>query len=231
MTSPKTLFSMKWTHLRHLVAATALMLLALPLHANIVNPGDFATPDLFPDPGNAPLLADITGIFNFGSGALRGTWEEIVAVDPFGISCSGCLDFAFIFNVDQSSANPIATIGFANVFGYTTDMGYVSTGDVAPDLVNRLANIGTFDAVGWGFSGLVGPGQSTDVLVVATNARNFDRSGFTSLNLDPGSVSLGRQSGSIFLLLGPVAAPEPSPVLLLSLGLVGITAFRKRIKA
>jgi len=230
MESPTKLFSMNFVRLRNLLAATALMLLTLPLHATLINPGDTINPlgAAFPNPGNPPIIEQLSGTFNFGSGALKGTYDEIVLLDPLGLTCTSCLDFVFFFNVDPTSTASISTFGFASLAGYTTNIGYVTgggSGGINPDFATRFPSSGA--VVGWGFTGLVGPGQSTNFLVVATNATKFDKSGFVSWNEDPTSVSQGRASGFVFSLDGPVA-PEPSTVVLLSLGLVGIAAFRKR---
>ena len=139
--------------------------------------------------------------------------------------CSGCLSFAFFIGVDQGS---VSTFGFADVTGYWTDIGYIPGvgGDTDPDFVNRLPSPGV--AVGWGFTALLGAGHSTEAMVVVTNATSYDKSGYVSWNKDPYSVSLGRPGGFLSGLDGPVAVPEPTAALLLSLGLVGIAAFRKR---
>ena len=168
------------TRLRCFVAATALGLLTLPLHANLVLPGDTVSPDVFPSPGNARVLGDHTGTFNIGGGALTGSWEEIVAVDPFGVTCSGCLDFAFHVSLDPNTdPNVIKAIFVLNpvsFFGYTTDVGYISdSGAVAPVSVMR----GPFGAgivfllpTSNQMSGnqILTPGKDTDFLIVATNA-------------------------------------------------------------
>jgi hypothetical protein len=47
---------------------------------------------VFSNPGNPPLLGNLNGTFNFGGGLLTGSWEEVVLVDPLGVTCSGCLE-------------------------------------------------------------------------------------------------------------------------------------------
>ena len=62
-----------------------------------------------------------------------------MAVDPFGVTCAGCLDFAFQISVDTSAAGAgIFSTGLSRFFGYTTDAGYVTnSGDVVPNTVSR----------------------------------------------------------------------------------------------
>ena len=212
---------------RYLVAATALILTTFTLHANVILPGATnVAPDVFPDPGNPPLLGDLTGTFSFGSGALTGSWEEVVAVDPFGVTCSGCLDFAFQVSVNPGLSNFISAMNLSRFFGYTTDVGYVvDSRDVAPNSVNR----GPFGGgIGFNFNTLASvltPGEQSDFLVVATNATTFDTNG--SLGISGGNGTIGI-NGQINNLFEPTFVPEPSTVLLLSIGLAGIAAFRKR---
>jgi hypothetical protein len=126
--SPDTIRLMTLSRLRYHLAAS-LMLMTLPLAANVLVPGGTVSPDVFVGPGNPPLLGDITGTFNLGSGALIGHWEEAVLVDPFSppTVCGGCLDFAFQITVDSSAAGGgIFSANFGRFFGYTTDVGYIT---------------------------------------------------------------------------------------------------------
>ncbi|HEY2859543.1 MAG TPA: PEP-CTERM sorting domain-containing protein, partial [Terracidiphilus sp.] len=79
-------------------------------------------------------------------------------------------------------------------------------------------------------SNVIGPGGSSAILIVATNATTFDNLGILGINGGrDGSPANGQISG----LFEPTlqAVPEPSTALFLSLGLVGIAAFRKRAVA
>ena len=174
---------MNLTRLSYLVA-TALILMTFPLHANVLLPGDTnVPPDVFTLSGMPTLLGDVTGTFNFGGGSLTGTWEDVVLVDPLGVTCTGCLDFAFSVTVDPTLANAaIFSINFARFFGYTTDVGYVDgSGDTAPNSVSR----GPFGGgIGFNFntmSSALIPGQSSDFVVVATNATTYDTGGSLSI--------------------------------------------------
>jgi hypothetical protein len=192
--------------------------------ANVIAPGQVLTPDVFPNPGSVSILDSVTGNFSFNSGALTGSYHELVFDDPFGITCVTCLDFAFLISVDPGSTGSISTFGFGNVSCYTTDVGYIPGigGGTDPNFIERLPAPGL--AVGWGFDLGVGPGQSTDLLLVATNATSFDTSGLVSFNQD----SAGLPGGFLFDFAGSVAAPEPAAALLPSLGMLGIAAFRKK---
>ncbi len=219
-------------------AATTLMLMILPLHANVLLPGDTnILPDVFPNPGDVAPLAQTTGTFGFGSGIglLTGTYFEAVVVDPLGVTCSGCLDFAFQVSEDPGLSSGIFNMSLANFRGYTTDAGYIAGsgsmggngGNGDPISVNRGPLGGT---VGFVFSSTsspdtaIGPGGSSDILVVATNATTYDSLGVLGINGGRAGSPANGQITGLFepTLQNPV--PEPSAALLLSLGLLGIAA-------
>src|ERR1700730_4054976 len=107
-----------------LVAATSLILMTSPLHANPVLPGNTVTPDVFTVSGSPTFLNQTGGSFNFAGGALTGVYSEVVLVDPFGITCSGCLDFAFQVELDEPSPSSINQLVMASFFGRSADVGY-----------------------------------------------------------------------------------------------------------
>lgn len=214
--------------LRHLLAATVLMLLAFPLHANPLLPGGTVSPDIFPNPGSTPpFLGDISGTFDFGNG-FTGSYEEVVLVDPFGVTCSGCLDFAFVVN-NTSAGWGMFSLQLARFNGYTTDVGYVmnSGGNVDPVSVTRGPVGGNISFLFNTPTSVLLPGFSSDVLVVATNATSYDTGGGIAIvgSNGPGSTFNGQIHDGIF---EPTFVPEPSTMVLLSLGLSAVAAFRKR---
>jgi len=222
---------MKSACLRTLIPAATLLFTGLALHANTLTLGDTVPvpPDVFTLSTTPPVLADTTGTFNFDSGALTGSYEEVVAVDPFGVTCAGCLDFAYKISLDSGLSDAIFGVNVARYVGFTTDVGYVSgSGDVAPDKVNRIDAIhGGIVGFFFGSSGdpSLFPGESSDFLVVATDAKAFTNSdprGGVTIFADPSSDAV---SGTIQGLFEP--APEPSTALLVSIGLGALVIFGK----
>src|SRR5215469_3372620 len=166
--------------LRILTTAAVLILLTVPLHANSLLPGGTVSPDVLTNPGGVPLLDLVTGTYSFGSGPglITGTYTEVVLVDPFGVTCSGCLDFAFQVTLDPSLESGIFHVNLAEFFGYSTDVGYIegtgvmggSGGDGIPTSVNRGPLGGTVTFLFGSSTSVIGPGGSSAILVVATNA-------------------------------------------------------------
>jgi len=217
---------------RYLVAAFGLILMSFPLLANVLLPGDTnVSPDVFADPGNPPLLGDITGTFNLGNGVLIGHWEEVVLVDPFSSPtvCGGCLDFAFQITVDSSAAGAgIFSANFARFFGYTTDVGYVTnSGDVAPNSVSRGPFGGGVTFLFNTADSAIGLGRVSDFVVVSTNATTYDRSG--SLGIAGGNSQNPNLSGQINELFEPTfVAPEPASWTLMLAGAAALGLMRRR---
>jgi hypothetical protein len=149
------------------------------------------------------------------------------------------LDFAFQISVDDASTFSIYQAIFTNFSGFTVNVVYASGSGVAPDSAGR-GPAGGGIAFSYGNVGAptLGPSENTAYLLIATNATNYDSLGSASINgsnydgegsCTPFNVDHCR-GGQVQGLFEPTLVPEPSSALLLSLGLAGIAAFRKRFK-
>lgn len=224
---------MKPNALRLLIVATPLILMT-SLDANVLPPGGMGSPDVFANPGDVTPLGLESGSFSFGSGMglITGTYFETVVTDPLGITCSGCLDFAFQLTLDPGLTAGIFNSNLARFRGYMTDVGYIGGSGIAPISVQR----GSFGGmIGFVFaspgttSNVIGPGDTSAILVVATDATTYDNLGVLGIN---GGRAGSPAHGQITGLFEPTfqnSVPEPSPALLFGLGLLAIAISWRRI--
>jgi hypothetical protein len=222
-----------------ILVVLAVFVLTSAGYANVLAPGDCAGAGANPacpgtvtnfgtDPSFFPTnaLAD-TGVVAFtGVGGLySGTYDEIVAKD----NTTGNMDFIFQIHNNAGSTDAIGRITTVPFDHFTTDVGYSSTvfitamgaGTRFPDTVDRsLAG----DVVGFNFlstssAGELMPGQTTDLLVIKTNAPTFTGGFINTLD------------GDIARFPGFAPTPEPAFYGLLSLGMGGlfVMSFRRTV--
>jgi len=208
--------------------------------ANVLSPGSCAglgtalcpgtVTDFGTDPGFFPTNVQAnTGVeaFTAVGGRFSGTVDEIVALD----NVTGDLDFIFQVHNDASSADALARISTGLFDGFTTDVGYSSTvfitamgpGTRFPNDVTRSANGNTvgFDFADVLLGGLM-PGETTDLLVIKTNATSFTSGTVNFINDDVGSAQV----------FSPSSVPEPGSLVLFGSGLLGfVGALRRKLNA
>ena len=205
------------------VVAALLLLTGSALRANSISPGQSGvTPDVFPYDYNIIWeSAAPSPTFSFDGGLTTFKYVEAVGTDPANPYCSTCLDFAFIFNVTDPN-NFITSVDLSDFAGFATDGGYtqVGTNPIDPDSVSRSTNGSTLDFT---YSVGVLPGDHSALLIVKTNAKNFDYNGVATL-VDNNGASLALQD-----FVEPTTAPEPTSAALLGLGVVVLASFRKKL--
>lgn len=196
-----------------------------------------------PGPGALPpdifALSGVTLLASFNSGSVvavggKYTFTLTAAVysDPSNTFGAGDLDFVYQVSNSASSADSIGRVTAIDFTGFSTDVGFTPSGStlpgglfvngtVAPELVDRISA----DVVGFSFNApltlLIGPGQTSVVLVIETNATNF---ALGHVNLIDGSVS---QVNAF-----QPAVPEPTSFALLGVGisLTILAGFRQAFK-
>jgi hypothetical protein len=186
--------SMKRIQLRKFAVAlaVALVTLSFPRHAGAValTPGDTAAPTIFTGvPGT--LLASLVAPTTSSTSTFSGTLTSAVFRNA-GLT----LDFYYQFSNSAASTGAIARLTAISFSGFTTDVGYRTDGATLsgilfvngtkpPNSVDR-SSAGAGATVAASFqasdSAKIQPGESSNVVVIRTNATNFSSGNTTIIN-------------------------------------------------
>jgi hypothetical protein len=143
----------------------------------------------------------------------------------------GTMDFYYQVVNNASSATSIAQLSAFDFAGFTTNAAFLTdgasltgTGFTNGTVPAQLTNVESGSTVNFDFNtpsetGVVGPGQTSYVLVISTNATHYTAGG--------DSVQDAGSSGTL-AAFQPGTVPEPGTLGLLGLGLIAFAAVRRR---
>jgi hypothetical protein len=195
--------------MKHISISVLAVLLALVCftsvgYASLIAPGgNVAPPSVLTESG---VLIPATFLIEpFSTSSYSGTFTTAVFRQA-----SGTLDFLYGVSSDPSSIDNIERLTATNFTGFTTDVGFETSGGIAPIEADRSVGGNT---VGFNF-GLppvgIAHGQSSDILIIRTNATGYR----------PGIANI--IDGNIASVDAWAPSPEPVSSSLLLGGLFGV---------
>jgi hypothetical protein len=218
----------------------AMLIFAGSASANELAPGTTLPPDIFAPCPSCTLLASLnSGPITVSNGqGITLTFDVLSAVyvDPSNVFGAG--DLAFVYQVTNVSGNDfIGRVTADDFSGFMTDVGFTATGSAlpgglfvdgtqAPQLVSRSTTaLNNGATVGFIYNALApstfAPGTTSTALIIQTDATNFKAGTFNVIDDVVGSTASFEPAA--------VAAPEPSSVALMLLGVGLVFVMRKRI--
>lgn len=226
---------MKTSWLHYIVVAATLLFVTTSVHATTITPGESGVlpTDFGTIPSSTQVLDQVNGTFNIAGGAITGSYVEGVAVDPFGITCSGCLDFFFQVGEDDTSTGSITRMGLDGLFpsfsdnvGYATESGGIEVAPTSAAFGTTLPNAPISEFFTINSSAAT---DTSDIMVIATNATSYAAVGNLGFSYVVNGVAGSNPViGGMFT---PVQTPEPATSCLLAIGLLGLIACISRRKS
>jgi hypothetical protein len=230
---------MKLVNLTLLVTITSILAVGIG-QATPVLPGGTVFNDVFFASQDVTLEASNSGAWSLGTGmaAASGTYTDAVYKNV-----SGTLDFVYQFtNSATSNVGITETTGYSFT-GFSTDVGYLANGGslpggvfvngstVTPGIPDDVSRSGDGSTVTFNFNVFstadnIGPGMTSAVLMVSTNATKYAKGPYVGLITSGATTLVGFQPTSM--------VPEPSSMLPLGalfLAVGGIAVMKRRRRA
>lgn len=207
--------TLKTLFVRKFVFGVALIAAAPLLHASILNNGGSVPPSPL-TPGGV-LEAMTSGTIT--TGTFSTNYTEWVYSDPNNTWCNGCLDF--VFQYKNNGPDILGRFTMYNFAGYNLDVGTAPFGGHDPTTIDRSTSGAV---VGFNFTpgDEIQPGETTPMLVIETNARNFDFKGFLSAQDGTAGYANAYEPSS--------SVPEPSSLGLIGSGLMVLGGFWRKLR-
>jgi len=212
------------------VALVLLFAVAQPCQAVPLTAGTAVPAFAEPEPGAGSSLLFSTGVVPFVAPTYTGDLTSSVynndPSNPFG---PDGLTFTYLLHNNASSAHELHRFTVSSFASFGTDVSYSSFSvGVPPTFIDRGL---PGDVVGFNYptpvpqilnsNGSIGPGQTSSLMVIQTNAVNF--SGTLAAVID-GSVTM------VASLAPAPIIPEPGSIVLAGISVLGLAAvcWRKR---
>ena len=215
---------------RRLSAALLVAFIAFTTNAGaaLLVPGaGLPTPPEAPDGLGAFVAGGVpVGFVGPGVNGYSGTLTATVIQEPPGQNPLGGLTFTYQLHNNATSKTALERINVIDFSGFATDVSFLPATGVAPSVTDRSFGAGA--VIGWDFIGVPSglgtlmPGQTSALMVVQTNAPQYDLTQSASI-IDGAIASVPSIGPSINLI-----TPEPMSLSYLA---VGAAAFvRRRVK-
>jgi hypothetical protein len=196
------------------LVAGVVLLASAATASTLVPAAPASAPDSFSNAGWTTLAT--TGPTTLTALTFAGTGQAWVVSDANNVFGAGKLDFVYQFSNNANSGDPNERISAGTFSGFSVDAGYVTGTGVAPESVTLSAG---GNVVGFNyFSSNLLQGQTTDLLVVETDATNYV----------PGTYSVQDSTTVTTIGYQPASVPEPASLALIGAGLLGFSLLRRR---
>jgi hypothetical protein len=190
-------------------AAFAMVAAAPAAQAIVLDPGTSGSPDLLSLGSGSTLVAN-TGSLPFSNSAFSGTIDEWVYEDTANTFGSGDLTWVIQVVNSANSSDAMARVTAGNFATFMTDVGD-NGGANAPSLVDRDTPGHTI-GFSWAATGGLLAGQTSDLLMIDTNASRFTT----------GTLAVIDSQTSDLSAYEPSAVPEPPTWAMMLLGFAGL---------
>ena len=177
--------------------------------AIVLDPGTSGSPDLLSLGSGSTLVAN-TGSLPFSNSAFSGTIDEWVYEDTANTFGSGDLTWVIQVVNSANSSDAMARVTAGNFATFMTDVGD-NGGANAPSLVDRDTPGHTI-GFSWAATGGLLAGQTSDLLMIDTNASRFTT----------GTLAVIDSQTSDLSAYEPSAVPEPPTWAMMLLGFAGL---------